>query len=161
VLFIGEAPGLSEDAIGQPFVGPAGELLDHVIAKSLGDLTWCLTNLVMCAPYGENNRKLAEPDMEHVDACKPRLEYFARIVEPKLIVTVGKCAMEYCNPMYRDHVKLPLVPIITITHPAAIIRSPIVGQSLAIQRCITTLRSAVSDLREGGGVEGDMRANPF
>lgn len=51
VLFIGEAPGASEDVLGRPFVGPAGKLLDHIIEKGIdGQYDYAITNLVGCIP---------------------------------------------------------------------------------------------------------------
>ncbi len=51
ILFIGEAPGASEDALGKPFIGPAGKVLDDIITVALdGQYDYALTNLVACYP---------------------------------------------------------------------------------------------------------------
>jgi uracil-DNA glycosylase len=51
ILLCGEAPGVSEDVLGSPFIGPAGKLLDHILARAIdGQFDYCLTNLVGCIP---------------------------------------------------------------------------------------------------------------
>jgi uracil-DNA glycosylase family 4 len=89
ILFIGEAPGASEDVIGSPFVGPAGRLLDHVIEQALdGQHDYAITNLVCCLLKDAGNVK-GEPPKEAIVACRPRLLEFIGICNLRLIVTVG------------------------------------------------------------------------
>jgi DNA polymerase len=149
VFICGEAPGQSESIIGSPFVGPAGKLLDHVVAVTLGTrYRWCMSNLLACLPLGEDGEKVAEPDMTEVVRCAPRLQELFAMCRPRLLVLVGACA--------RDHLDMALppairgaVPWVDITHPAAILRMPQVQQGLAIQRCIVRIRQALEAL-EGG-----------
>src|SRR5262245_33856687 len=106
VLFIGEAPGESENVIGQPFVGPAGQLLDRIIERALPEGTsYALTNLVCCIPRDDEGKKPNEPGVEHVDACSPRLTDFVRICDPELIVAVGSTARNWLDPKCRPHVE--------------------------------------------------------
>lgn len=151
VLFIGEAPGDSEDVTGQPFSGPAGFLLDDVIQQAVPlDVLYAVTNLVGCIPRNEEGRKSGEPDYEEIDACKPRLEKFVRLCDPKLIVTVGKLAMEYTEPGIRTSVKLhKTIPMVNITHPAAILRMPFLGRGLAVRRCVVQISKAVQEHVKG------------
>src|SRR5678815_494689 len=80
VLLVGEAPGDSENFLGQPFVGPAGCKLDYVIeaawAKAGSRLTYALTNLVACFPRLAKEAGDNEPTKSEIDACRPRLEEF-------------------------------------------------------------------------------------
>jgi len=148
VVFIGEAPGSSEDVIGLPFQGPAGHLLDSIIKRSLPpEVKYAITNLVGCLPLNENNQK-DEPDPDQIKQCRPRLEEFVRIANPRLIVTVGSLADKWTQKGYKDSPKLPDVPIITITHPAAVIRSPQAAQGLMTKKCIVTIAQAWSKVND-------------
>ncbi|MEM2925610.1 MAG: uracil-DNA glycosylase [Methanocellales archaeon] len=88
VLFIGEAPGLEEDLMGKPFVGRSGKLLDRWIAYLEID-SYAITNVVKCRP--PRNRA---PTKAEVEACKPYLIRQIAIYKPKLIVLLGKVAIE-------------------------------------------------------------------
>lgn len=145
VLFVGEAPGKSENVIGRPFVGPAGKLLDTIIDESFKrfDLTYALTNLVCCIPLDENGSKAKEPEKEYILACSDRLAEFVAIAKPKLVVTVGGLSTKWV-PKVIDHDG----QWAELVHPAAIIRMNIAQQGLAIQRSIVTLSTALEDLVE-------------
>jgi uracil-DNA glycosylase len=145
ILFIGEAPGQSEDVLGQPFVGPAGKLLDRQIAEAFGncpglDLRLCFTNLVCCIPKDETNKKVGEPDKESIEACSARLDEMLVLCRPKLVVAVGDLADKW---LVGDGGVLNKVKI---THPAAILRAEIVRQSLMNQKVIVILENAFRDL---------------
>lgn len=94
ILFVGEAPGPSENTLGRPFIGPAGKLLDRIIEAARGSyrarLAW--TNLVGCIPLGDDSKKFDEPPKEAIEACAPRLRELVAIAKPKVIVTVGTLA---------------------------------------------------------------------
>ena len=155
VLFVGEAPGFSEDVIGKPMVGPAGKLMDHIIERSLeatapsDDLKWAITNLVSCIPLGDDGAKTAEPSKESIQACSEKLYELISIAKPKAIIFVGKLAAKYVSPI---EIKLrPNNPPISedslytsIDHPAFILRSDVSFQELLIQRAVAT----VSDVFE-------------
>lgn len=162
VVFIGEAPGVSEDAIGLPFVGPAGELLDNdyenkpgIIQRALAtrlvwsdakksnvwvvDVTYALINLVACFPreaklFGNN-----EPTPDEIRACRPRLTEFVNIARPRLVVRVGKLATAWAD--YTSGMKY-----LDIVHPAAILRMPLAQRQMAAQKSVVVLRSAVADM---------------
>lgn len=126
VLIIGEAPGPVEDKVGEPFRGPAGQLLDRALREldSRG-VSWYITNLVGCFP----------PDMRvpkggEVEACADRLDATVRDVQPSIVVTLGR---EACFHLFTvglaanrgrlmtwDRHNLPAVPS---WHPAGILRS--------------------------------------
>src|SRR6266446_4488811 len=89
IMFIGEAPGRSEDSLGQPFVGVAGHLLDSAIvqAKSLTRFNprMFFTNLLCCRPVAEGGGNRA-PTLVEVQNCAPRLLETVKICQPKLII---------------------------------------------------------------------------
>ena len=94
IMFIGEAPGRDEDIQGKPFVGAAGKFLTKMI-ESIG-LTRddvFITNIVKHRP--PNNR---DPLEDEVEACSDFLEEQIRIIKPKLIVTLGRHAMNRFMP---------------------------------------------------------------
>ncbi len=97
VLFIGEAPGSSENVLGVPFIGPAGKLLDQLIESAQldhRDVRIAFTNLVACVPK-ENGQKIGEPAKEWIQACAPRLIDFVSLCKPKAIIYVGKLAAKW------------------------------------------------------------------
>lgn len=96
VLFVGEAPGDSEDVVGRPFVGPAGKLMDHIIERALGGPddpdtpSYALFNLVGCVPRSEDGNKSGAPDDEAIRACMPRLQDFAHTCDEPVLVSVNR-----------------------------------------------------------------------
>lgn len=149
VLFIGEAPGASEDALGQPFVGPAGRLLDRIIERALPPtVRYVLTNLVACFPREAKDCGENEPERGEVLACRSRLVEFVNIVQPRLIVCVGSLAAQYV-----DHGDT--VPCVDIIHPAATLgpRMPLAQKQMAIQRAVVILRNAVEDMLQLGSTK--------
>lgn len=134
ILFVGEAPGGSEDSLGEPFVGPAGHLMNQMIDQSaiaLGGFSFALTNLVACIPLGEDGNKTAEPEKEHIAACAGRLREFTHLCQPKGIMLVGRLAEKH-SANYLSHAVVGagdwlgdrLLEFQEITHPAAILRNP-------------------------------------
>lgn len=90
ILFIGEAPGKKEDEQGKPFIGAAGKFLSEMLASiGLKREDIYITNVVKYRP--PNNR---DPLPEEVAACWPWLEEQIRLINPKLIVPLGRHAME-------------------------------------------------------------------
>lgn len=153
VLFVGEAPGESENVIGRPFVGPAGKLLDTIIGRSLhgSGLRYCLTNLVCCIPRSDDGTlKASEPDVDQIRCCAPRLQEFIRLCDPRMIVCVGALARDWLARGFKHSIKLPSedIQLINITHPAAILRANIAQRGLMVQRAVITLQNAVEELIE-------------
>jgi len=119
VLFIGEAPGLSEDVQGKPFCGPSGVILGQAIltAAKLVKLThipsYYMTNVVRCRPIDKdgNNRT---PTYEEAWACFPNLEQVYLDVEPKEVIFLGKVVKDYCLKAWPHGVALD--------HPAYLLR---------------------------------------
>ena len=89
VMFIGEGPGFNEDQQGRPFVGPAGRLLNELLASiGLARDQVYITNVVKCRP--PNNR---DPMPQEIAACAPYLERQLTLIKPKVIVTLGRYSM--------------------------------------------------------------------
>lgn len=121
VMCIGEAPGAREDEIGQPFVGPAGRLLDELLAAAgLSREEVYIANVVKCRPPG--NR---DPQPEEVAACRGYLERQIALVDPKVIVTLGRFSMAAWFPgesIGRIHGRARRVEgrlVMPMYHPAA------------------------------------------
>ncbi len=94
IMFIGEGSGQKEDELGRPFVGAAGKFLDEMLATiNLKREEVYIANVVKCRPPG--NR---DPLPEEVKACWPWLVEQIKIIDPKLIVLLGKHAMERFLP---------------------------------------------------------------
>jgi uracil-DNA glycosylase len=88
IMFIGEAPGSSEDEKGRPFVGAAGRILDNTLKKvGIERSQVFITNIVKCRP--PNNRA---PEGDEVAACKPYLDRQIALIKPKVICILGKTA---------------------------------------------------------------------
>ena len=126
VMFIGEGPGEQEDLRGEPFVGPAGKLLDDML--SIIDLdrnTNCyIANIVKCRP--PRNR---DPKEEEQDACIGYLRNQVALIRPKIIVCLGRIAAKrIIDPNYRitqQHglwVQKNGVWMTALYHPSALLR---------------------------------------
>ncbi len=140
ILIIGEAPGATEDTLGVPFKGPAGQLLDQIINRALIPITtYVLTNLVACYPREAKTRGDNQPERSEILECRPRLVEFVNIAQPRLIVRVGKLVQSYCNFDTS-------IPFCDIDHPAYILRMPSVQQRMAAERCIVTISTAWHDV---------------
>lgn len=89
VMFIGEGPGYHEDRQGRPFVGPAGQFLNELLGiAGLSRESAYITNVVKCRP--PNNR---DPEPDEIAACAPYLERQIALVNPRIIVTLGRYSM--------------------------------------------------------------------
>ncbi len=128
LMFVGEAPGKQEDLQGEPFVGQAGKLFDRLLEGiGLERREVFITNVVACRPPG--NRA---PRMKEIKAHAPWLEAQLHLVQPELLVTLGRAALTYFLPggkvtqlrgqtqqVERDGRVIPLLPLL---HPATVFR---------------------------------------
>lgn len=88
IMFVGEAPGRSEDEKGRPFVGAAGKILDDLLQKvGIERSQVFITNVVKCRP--PNNRV---PEEDEVVACRPYLDRQIALIKPKVICILGRTA---------------------------------------------------------------------
>ena len=94
IMFIGEAPGWHEDQQGRPFVGPAGQFLDQLLASiSFKREQVYIANVIKCRPQG--NR---DPLPTEIQNCRSWLERQIEIIRPKIIVTLGRYSMALFFP---------------------------------------------------------------
>ena len=127
LMFIGEGPGEQEDLQGVPFVGPAGKLLDSMLEMiDLDRSQVYIANIVKCRP--PHNR---DPKPEEMTACRPWLERQIALVNPKLIVCLGRIAatamIRADFRITRDHGQWFEVNgrrILATFHPSALLRDP-------------------------------------
>lgn len=148
ILFIGEAPGKSENSAGIPFHpgAPAGKLLMYIVKRSVPtNYRVGYTNIVSCIPRDlDSTDKLTEPSIEQIDTCKPRLEEIISIAHPKIIVAVGQVAKAALEQGYHASTKIPPnCAVIHIHHPAFILRQTTAFQGLDVQRCCITIKEAI------------------
>jgi DNA polymerase len=127
IMFIGEAPGETEDLQGRPFVGRAGQLLDKIIeAMGYKRSDVYIANVVKSRPPG--NRP---PEADEVAACSPFLFRQINVVKPKVLVALGGTSLK-C--LFGDEAKISAmrgkfidyrgVPLMPTFHPAYLLRNP-------------------------------------
>ena len=128
-LIIGEAPGADEDRQGEPFVGRAGQLLTAMLkAIRLERNDVFITNVLKCRP--PNNR---DPQTDEVACCNGYLQQQISLLQPKLILAVGRIAaqnlLETTTPVGKLRGKVHRygntgIPLVVTYHPAYLLRSP-------------------------------------
>jgi len=126
-LFIGEGPGAEEDVRGEPFVGQAGKLLDNMLAAidlKRGDKVY-IANAVKCRPPGNRT-----PEAGEMAVCRPFLERQIALLQPKIIVLLGKAAVH--SVLHEDKALASLrgrahafsgIPVVVTYHPAYLLRN--------------------------------------
>jgi DNA polymerase len=124
IMFVGEGPGESEDEMGRPFVGRAGQLLDRIIHKmGYSRESVFIGNIVKCRPPA--NR---DPQKEEVDACLPYLQRQIEMLKPKVLVCLGRVALN--NLLGGDYAITRVrgqrffyenIPVIPTFHPSYIL----------------------------------------
>ncbi|AUX26243.1 DNA polymerase [Sorangium cellulosum] len=128
IVFVGEGPGAEEDLQGEPFVGPAGQLLDRMIAAmgyQRDEVYIC--NIVKCRP--PKNRK---PEPAEMAACSPYLAAQLAVLRPRVIVALGATAVQGLIGTTEGITKLRgtwklykgAIPIMPTFHPAYLLRQP-------------------------------------
>ena len=127
-LFVGEGPGADEDAQGEPFVGQEGKLLDNMLMaiKLKRGKDVYIGNIVKCRPPGNRT-----PEADEIATCLPYLQRQIALIQPKIIVALGKTAatallgtdatLASLRGRLHDYHGIPL--IITY-HPAYLLRTP-------------------------------------
>ena len=125
LMFVGEAPGADEDAQGEPFVGAAGQLLTKMI-KAMGyersEVYIC--NILKCRPPQNRN-----PEADEIEACEQFLRTQIAVVQPRVIVALGKFAAHFLcgetTPITRLRGNLRTyheIPVMPTYHPAFLLR---------------------------------------
>lgn len=159
IMFIGEAPGYWEDAKGKPFVGAAGKVLDTLLGEiNLSRSIVYITNVVKCRP--PENR---DPLPVEVEACASYLNRQIKIVQPEIIVTLGRHATSYVlteggfqevKGITRLRGKVHSVKLFELSisvlptfHPAAVLHNPKYRD--ALERDFHLLKSLVEKSLQG------------
>ena len=137
IMFIGEAPGASEDMDGIPFVGRAGKILDELLASvNIGRDSIFICNILKCRPPGNRN-----PTPHEIEACTPFLNAQIELIKPKIICPLGNFATAYILRRYNMKDKIDgisrlhgkqfkftglygSIEIIPLYHPAVATYSP-------------------------------------
>jgi len=157
VIFIGEAPGYWEDIKGRPFVGAAGKLLEELLAKiGLSRSDVYITNILKSRP--PENR---DPQPSEIQACTPYLDRQIKIIEPRLIVTLGRHSMTYIlsklgfetkgitgvhGKVYDGELLGLKVRVIPTFHPAAALYDPKYRD--ALERDFQVIKSELEKLED-------------
>jgi len=126
LMLIGEAPGAEEDKQGLPFVGAAGELLTKIIqAMDMRREDVYIANILKCRPPG--NR---DPQPDEIAACRGFLERQIELVQPKVIVALGRIAAQALlgndgplGQMRGQWYRVRGIPAMVTYHPAALLRN--------------------------------------
>ena len=127
LMFVGEAPGEQEDKRGEPFVGPAGELLDKMIeAMGWSRQQVYIANTLMCRPPGNRN-----PQPDELERCMPFLKSKIASIGPRIIVALGRPAanqllgtdapISTLRGKFHDRHGVKVMPTF---HPAYLLREP-------------------------------------
>ncbi|MHB8536353.1 MAG: uracil-DNA glycosylase [Sulfuricaulis sp.] len=154
-MFIGEAPGADEDRQGEPFVGRAGQLLNAMLfAIGLKREEVYIANVLKCRPPG--NR---DPQPEEVERCEPYLIRQIALIQPRLIVALGRHA---AHSLLKTEVPLGKLrgqrlsyhgtPLIVTYHPAYLLRSPADKSKVWDDLCLA--RSVLLKQAEDAAVAG-------
>lgn len=143
VMFIGEAPSISADVVGRPFVGPTGALLNEIIRQAITvELRFIFTNIVGCVSV-DDNRKHAPPPDEALMACRPRVKELIEICDPKLLVAVGTVALRGLTALQAEYESIAPIPLVDIVHPSHILQTQFNGY--LVRRAAEKLRNAVAE----------------
>ena len=132
IMFIGEAPGFHENKQGKPFVGQAGQFLEELLkAAGLDRSQVYITNVVKCRP--PNNR---DPLPEELAACQTYLDEQINLLQPTVIVTLGRISMAKfvdagrISAIHGKTHKVNGQKVVTMYHPAAALHQPALRQTL-------------------------------
>ncbi len=134
VMLVGEQPGDKEDVEGEPFVGPAGRLLDEaLVAAGIDRDQAYVTNVVKHFKFEQRGKRRIhkKPNLSEIAACRPWLDAEIDVVKPKALVCLGATAAQaLLGRSFRvtqqrgEFVESPLAPLVTATiHPSAILRA--------------------------------------
>ena len=154
LMLIGEQPGDKEDLAGEPFVGPAGRLLDRALAAAgIARADTYVTNAVKHFRFEVRGKRRIHqaPTVRHVRACRPWLDAELRVVRPAVLATLGATAAKaLLGSSFRitshrgtvlDWEGFPLVPTV---HPSAVLRLEQPNRDAAFDGLVADLRVAVT-----------------
>lgn len=127
LMFIGEAPGRDEDLAGEPFVGRAGQLLTDIIrAMQFRREDVYIANVIKCRPPQNRN-----PEPDELDACRPFLHRQIEMIKPRVIVTLGRFALQSTlernvaiSAVRGEWQEFRGIRVMPTYHPAYLLRNP-------------------------------------
>ena len=151
IIFVGEAPGWHEDQQGRPFVGPAGQFLDTLLASiGLKREQVYIANVIKCRPVG--NR---DPLPTEIRNCRQWLEQQIEIISPKMIVTLGRYSMAMFFPgksiskIHGTAQKRDNIIYYAMYHPAAALHQQSLRQAIEADMLkIPSLLAETKDIQE-------------
>ena len=139
-LFVGEAPGPTEDFLGFPFIGPSGHVLNRII-EDANIKSYAIANVVGCFP--KSGKSFRKPKKVEIDACNPRLQSLLKLVNPSVIIGVGKVA------------SLGIVPDCSIVHPSAMLRGKPFQYVVHFKRSVHRLKLCLNQENGNGPLQTD------
>jgi uracil-DNA glycosylase family 4 len=132
VMFIGEAPGFHEDKSGRPFVGAAGQFLEELLGGiGLRREDVYIANVIKCRPPGNRS-----PTATEIEACRPYLDRQIELIQPRIVITLGRFSMERYFPgarissIHGTPKKIDSVLYYPMYHPAAALHQPSLHQEV-------------------------------
>src|SRR4051795_10027838 len=158
-MFVGEQPGDREDREGQPFVGPAGRMLDRALEEAGIDRKLAyVTNTVKHFRYEQRGKRRIHqrPGSEHIRACRPWLDAELAVIGPQVLVCLGAVAAQGLLGskvrVTRDRgqpLESDLAPVVMVTiHPSAILRErDAAAREEAFGGFVADLRRVAEELR--------------
>jgi uracil-DNA glycosylase len=159
LVLVGEQPGDQEDIAGEPFVGPAGRVLDRALERArVNRADVYVTNVVKHFRFRREGKVRIHrtPGVEHVRACLPWLQAELAAVRPQLLVTLGATAAKallgssFRLTQHRGEIlEYETLPLVATIHPSAVLRGP-------KDRRAEMLDELVADLELAGRAVGDL-----
>ncbi len=158
IMMVGEQPGDAEDLAGQPFVGPAGRLLDKALGEAgIDRRVVYVTNVVKHFKWEPRGKRRihAKPNAAEIAACRPWLETEIALVKPRVLVCLGATAAQALlgktfkvSQQRGEFVPSTLAPLVTATvHPSSILRAPDDQSRRAeMQRLVEDLKNVAAKL---------------
>jgi len=148
IMFIGEGPGFHENEQGRPFVGAAGKYLEELLAKiNMKREQVFIGNVVKCRP--PNNR---DPLPDELAACSDYLERQIQVINPKVIVTLGRYSMARFLPnakiseVHGQSFRIKGRLVVPMFHPAAALHQP--SLKISVERDFTRLPELIAKADE-------------
>lgn len=141
ILFVGEAPGMTEYIQHKPFVGESGNLLNRLIGEAFPPgITYGVVNAIACTPFSDESRSKLDtpPCKDSIKACrKVWLEQYIKCVRPERLIALGNVAASILKTMKQQYTH--------VLHPSAILRDE-KHQEYQEKRFILALQSVIGSL---------------
>ena len=160
VMFVGEQPGDQEDVGGQPYVGPAGRVLNDGLEEAgINRDAIYVTNVVKHFKWEQRGKRRIhkKPNLAEIGACRPWLEAEIQVVGPRALVCLGATAAQaLLGKSFRvsrsrgEPVESSLAPLVIATvHPSSILRAPGDARAEAYRAFVTDLSVVARTLAPG------------